>query len=101
MAELHVEVVSAEREVWSGEATQVLARTSEGDIGILPGHEPVLAVLQACLDKTRGLRSAKAKAFHAQLGELAEFVATVNSLLDRVAAAEQSKVIPAVLKWLK
>jgi F-type H+-transporting ATPase subunit epsilon len=45
VAELHVEVVSAEREVWSGEATQVLARTSEGDIGILPGHAPLLGAL--------------------------------------------------------
>ena len=45
MAELHVEVVSAAREVWSGEATQVLARTSEGDIGILPGHAPLLGAL--------------------------------------------------------
>lgn len=42
---LHVQVVSAEREVWSGEAVQVIARTTEGDIGILPGHEPILAVL--------------------------------------------------------
>ncbi len=46
MAEpLHVEVVSADRAVWSGAATSVTARTSEGDIGILPGHSPVLAVL--------------------------------------------------------
>ena len=45
MAELNVEVVSAEREVWSGEATQVLARTSEGEIGILPGHAPLLGEL--------------------------------------------------------
>ncbi|NLE99317.1 MAG: F0F1 ATP synthase subunit epsilon [Propionibacterium sp.] len=42
---LELEVVSAERLVWSGEAVQVIARTIEGDIGILPGHEPVLALL--------------------------------------------------------
>ncbi len=42
---LNVAVVSAERELWSGEATQVIARTTEGEIGILPGHEPVLAIL--------------------------------------------------------
>ena len=45
MAELHVELVSVEREVWSGEATQVTARTTEGDIGILPGHAPLLGQL--------------------------------------------------------
>jgi F-type H+-transporting ATPase subunit epsilon len=42
---LTVNVVSADQQVWSGEAAQVTARTSEGEIGILPGHEPVLAIL--------------------------------------------------------
>ena len=45
MAELHVELVAVDREVWSGEATQVSARTTEGDIGILPGHAPLLGEL--------------------------------------------------------
>ena len=45
MAELHVELVSVEREVWSGEATQVTARTTEGEIGVLPGHAPLLGQL--------------------------------------------------------
>ena len=45
MAELHVELVSVEREVWSGEATMVVARTTEGEIGILPGHAPLLGQL--------------------------------------------------------
>lgn len=42
---LHVELVAADRTVWSGEATQVAARTSEGDLGVLVGHAPVLSVL--------------------------------------------------------
>jgi F-type H+-transporting ATPase subunit epsilon len=42
VAELHVELVSVEREVWSGEATTVIAKTTEGEIGILPGHAPLL-----------------------------------------------------------
>jgi F-type H+-transporting ATPase subunit epsilon len=42
---LQVELVSADRKVWSGEASMVVARTVEGDIGVLPGHAPVLAVL--------------------------------------------------------
>ena len=45
MAELKVSVVSADHEVWSGEAKQIIARTTEGEIGILPGHEPILAIL--------------------------------------------------------
>ncbi|WP_026926681.1 F0F1 ATP synthase subunit epsilon [Granulicoccus phenolivorans] len=44
-APLKVEVVSADRLLWSGEADQVIARTTEGDIGILPDHTPLLAVL--------------------------------------------------------
>lgn len=42
---LAVELVSADRLVWSGEASFVVARTAEGDMGVLPGHAPVLAVL--------------------------------------------------------
>lgn len=45
MAELRVEVVAVEREVWSGEATEVIARTTEGELGILPGHAPLLGEL--------------------------------------------------------
>lgn len=45
MAGLNVSVVSADQEIWSGEATMVVARTTEGEIGILPGHEPMLAIL--------------------------------------------------------
>jgi F-type H+-transporting ATPase subunit epsilon len=44
MAALSVVVVSADREVWSGEATRVVARTTEGEIGILAAHEPLLAL---------------------------------------------------------
>lgn len=46
---LHVEVVTADRPVWSGQAVNIIARTVEGDVGILPGHEPFLAVLVPCV----------------------------------------------------
>ncbi|TFD31240.1 F0F1 ATP synthase subunit epsilon [Cryobacterium cryoconiti] len=42
---LKVSVVGADHEVWSGEASMIVARTVEGEIGILPGHEPLLAIL--------------------------------------------------------
>jgi F-type H+-transporting ATPase subunit epsilon len=45
VAELQVDLVSVDRRVWSGEATMVIARTTEGEIGILPGHAPTLGVL--------------------------------------------------------
>ena len=46
MAEnLQVELVAADRTVWSGDATMVIARTVEGDVGVLRGHAPMLSVL--------------------------------------------------------
>lgn len=45
MAEMTVELVAVERRLWSGAATFVVAQTKEGEIGILPGHEPVLGQL--------------------------------------------------------
>ena len=42
---LTVTLVSAEEEVWSGEASLVVAKTVEGEIGFMTGHEPVLAIL--------------------------------------------------------
>ena len=42
---LKVSLVSAEAELWTGEATLVVAKTVEGEIGFMSGHEPVLAIL--------------------------------------------------------
>lgn len=42
---LTVNVVSADEQVWSGEASMIIARTTEGEIGILSGHTPLLAIL--------------------------------------------------------
>ncbi len=44
-AALKVSIVSADAEIWAGEATMVSARTVVGEIGILAGHEPMLAIL--------------------------------------------------------
>ena len=42
---MQVELVAADRLVWSGEAKMVIARTTEGDVGILPNHAPVLSLM--------------------------------------------------------
>ena len=42
---IRVELVAADRLVWSGEATRVIARTTEGDVGILPHHAPLLSLM--------------------------------------------------------
>ncbi|MFY1636592.1 F0F1 ATP synthase subunit epsilon [Solwaraspora sp. WMMB335] len=43
--QLHVELVAVEQLVWSGEAEMVVARTTEGELGVLPGHAPMLGQL--------------------------------------------------------
>lgn len=45
MATMPVELVSVERRLWSGEATALFARTTEGELGILPGHMPLIGEL--------------------------------------------------------
>lgn len=43
---MHVNIVSAEEEIFSDTATFVLARSTEGELGVLPRHVPLLAQLQ-------------------------------------------------------
>jgi len=42
---MQVALVVPDRELWSGEARTVIAKTTEGDIGVLTGHAPVFGVL--------------------------------------------------------
>lgn len=44
--QLHVNVVAVEERVWSGDAETLIARTTEGEIGVLPGHSPLLGLLK-------------------------------------------------------
>jgi len=41
----HVDIVTPEAVIWSGEAEMVTARTTEGDLGILADHEPTMGAL--------------------------------------------------------
>ncbi|MFE9786104.1 F0F1 ATP synthase subunit epsilon [Nocardia salmonicida] len=45
MAEMTVDLVAVERKIWSGQASFVSAQTTEGQIGIMAGHEPLLGQL--------------------------------------------------------
>ncbi|MBM6405481.1 F0F1 ATP synthase subunit epsilon [Phycicoccus sp. CSK15P-2] len=45
MMALQVDLVAADRKVWEGEASQVSVRSTEGELGVLPGHQPMLVVL--------------------------------------------------------
>jgi F-type H+-transporting ATPase subunit epsilon len=42
---LHAALVVPDRELWSGQARIVIAKTLEGDIGVLTGHSPVFGIL--------------------------------------------------------
>jgi F-type H+-transporting ATPase subunit epsilon len=45
-ATIHVDIVSAEGELFSGVASEVIAPASQGDLGILPRHAPLLTLLK-------------------------------------------------------
>jgi F-type H+-transporting ATPase subunit epsilon len=42
---LHVDLVSVDEKIWSGDAEMLVARTTEGELGVLPGHAPLLGQL--------------------------------------------------------
>lgn len=63
--------------------------------------EPALVVVRECAARTAGLRSAPAREFHALMVAIAELIELANRVMDRVAASERSKIIPAVLKLFK
>jgi F-type H+-transporting ATPase subunit epsilon len=42
---LQVDLVAVEEKIWSGQAEMLIARTTEGDLGVLPGHAPLLGQL--------------------------------------------------------
>lgn len=88
---LHVEVVSADRVVWSGEADQVITRTTEGDIGIMPRHQPLLALLvpnAVEIFTTKGTREVVAvdggfvSVDHDRVAILSEFATMTEVTLD-------------------
>jgi len=54
VAELNVELVSADRKVWSGTARMVSAPAADGEIGILADHSPLLSVLREGNVRVRG-----------------------------------------------
>lgn len=45
MASLNVSMVSTRRAIWEGEASLVVMRTLDGEVGIMPGHSPMMAML--------------------------------------------------------
>jgi F-type H+-transporting ATPase subunit epsilon len=100
VAEMQVELVAVERKVWSGTAEFVFARTSVGEIGILPRHEPLIAQLvdagMVRIDPSEGGESVRAAVFGGFLsmdGEKLTILAEEAELADEidVSAAQQER----------
>ena len=63
--------------------------------------DPVQDVLLRCQEQTDGLKGPEAEAFQKQIKDLADFVATTSSIMDRVASSQQSKIVPLASKLFK
>ena len=76
--------------MWSGEAESVFARTTEGELGVLPGHAPLLGELVAGgvvrIDTTDGERITVAVhgGFLSVTGEKVSVLAETAELADEI-----------------
>jgi len=77
-------LVSPTEQVWTGEASFVMARTTEGDLGVLPGHTPLFGVLVDGLVSIKGSDGAT-KEFNVTGGFLSVSNDRVSILTESVA----------------
>jgi F-type H+-transporting ATPase subunit epsilon len=95
MATMEVAIVGVEKRLWSGEASFVSARTVDGDIGLLPGHQPMIAALDEAgvvrIDPSEG------ESFHAAVfgGFLSVTAESVTILAELAEMAEEIDVASA------
>lgn len=88
------ELFEAEKDVWKMFCI-VMRERSRREI------RPALNVLQDCAARTRALKGPQADAFNAQIKGLSDFLALADNVSAKIAASEQSKVVPWALKFLK
>ena len=81
---LNVALVSPTEQVWTGEASFVLARTTQGDLGVLPGHTPLFGVLVDGLVSIKGT-DGTTKEFNVHGGFLSVSEDRVSILTESVA----------------
>lgn len=106
---LQVELVAAERVVWSGEATFVVARTAEGELGALPGHAPVMSMLNPSVVEIEAVEGGRIKAAVAdgflsiandRVSILSEEAQLAEDIDSEAAKAELEAAEPDSLAWL-
>ena len=100
---LHVALVVPDRELWSGDASMVIAKTTEGDIGVLTGRAPVFGVLaEGSLveivsgDETR-VRAAVSGGFLSVADDKVSILAAQAQLGPEVNADEAQRELDAAL----
>ena len=105
---MQIELVSAERVVWSGEASFVVARTAEGELGALPGHTPVLSVIKPSVVEITTTDGQKIKAAvedgflsiaNARVSLLSEEAFLADEIDVEAAKAERDEAKPDSIAW--
>jgi F-type H+-transporting ATPase subunit epsilon len=98
---LQVALVVPDRELWSGEARTVVAKTTEGDIGVLSGHSPVFGILaegslvEILSDDADPVRAAVSGGFLSVAGDRVSILAERALLSDEVDREEARRELDA------
>jgi len=87
------EYFEAEKDVWR--VVQIITRERKRK-----ELQPVLETLDACLERTRGLRDAEARAFRKQLREVQDFAKLADRVMERVGSGKSGVILPWLLKFL-
>ena len=100
---LRVALVVPDRELWSGEARTVIAKTTEGDIGVLTGHSPVFGVLaegslvEILNDDAEPVRAAVSGGFLSVADDRVSILAAEARLAEEVDREEARRELDAAL----
>ena len=100
---MHVALVIPDRELWSGEARTVIAKTTEGDIGVLTGHAPVFGVLaegslvEILNDDAEPVRAAVSGGFLSVANDRVSILAAQAQLSGEVDADEAQRELDSAL----
>ena len=95
MATMHCDIVSAEKAIFSGAVSMVSLRGSIGELGILPGHAPLLTGIRPGPVQLR-LENGEEEVFYASGGFLEVQAGMVTILADTASRAEDIDEAAAV-----
>ncbi len=100
---MHVALVVPDRELWSGEARTVIAKTTEGDIGVLTGHAPVFGVLaegslvEILIDDADPVRAAVSGGFLSVADNQVSILAAHAQLAGEIDASQAQQALDSAL----